>query len=75
MKVQIIQTLSILVQNLSNEVSIFYLLSNNYINDMIVHRFDFNDEEIVAYYINFLKVTCTFACIHSTSPFVHALRL
>lgn len=31
MKVQIIQTLSILVQNLSNEVSVFYLLSNNYI--------------------------------------------
>ncbi len=30
-KVQVIQTLSILFQNLSNEVSIFYLLSNNYI--------------------------------------------
>lgn len=30
-KVQVIQTLSILVQNLANEVSIFYLLSNNYI--------------------------------------------
>ena len=91
-KVQIIQTLSILVQNISNEVSIFYLLSNNYIkshkhkhnaadaaahgliapkgrafspdslscvdssSDMIVHRFDFADEEIVTYYINFLKV-------------------
>jgi hypothetical protein len=33
-KVQIIQTLSILVQNLSNEVSIFYLLSNNYIKSV-----------------------------------------
>jgi protein CLEC16A len=30
-KIQIIQSLSILVQNLTNEVSIFYLLSNNYI--------------------------------------------
>jgi hypothetical protein len=37
-KVQIIQTLSILVQNLSNEVSIFYLLSNNYIKS--VERYD-----------------------------------
>lgn len=41
-KVQIIQTLSILVQNLSNEVSIFYLLSNNYIksatNERTKHR-------------------------------------
>lgn len=54
-KVQIIQTLSILVQNLSSEVAIFYLLSNNYINELIVHRFDFQDEEIVTYYVNFIK--------------------
>jgi protein CLEC16A len=43
------------VQNTSSEMSVFYLLSNNYINDLIVHRFDFSDEELLAYYISFLK--------------------
>ena len=31
---QIIQTLAILVQNVRNDVSLFYLLSNNYINEV-----------------------------------------
>jgi Uncharacterised conserved protein/CLEC16A C-terminal len=54
-KVQLIQTLSILIQNISDERSVFYLLSNNFVNDLIVHQFDFNDEELLAYYISFLK--------------------
>ncbi len=54
-KIQVIQTLSILIQNISSETSIFYLLSNNYINDLIVYRFDFSNEELFAYYISFLK--------------------
>ena len=36
-------------------MSVFYLLSNNYVNDLIVHRFDFSNEELLAYYISFLK--------------------
>jgi hypothetical protein len=32
-----------------------YLLSNNYVNSIIVHKFDFSDEEVMAYYISFLK--------------------
>lgn len=32
-----------------------YLLSNNHINNIIVHKFDFTDEEITAYYISFVK--------------------
>ena len=32
-----------------------YLLSNNHVNSIIVHRFDFSDEEVMAYYISFLK--------------------
>lgn len=32
-----------------------YLLSKNHINTIITHKFDFNDEEITAYYISFLK--------------------
>ena len=36
-------------------LSIDYLLSNNHINSIITHKFDFCDEEITAYYISFLK--------------------
>ncbi|CAG2208675.1 CLEC16A [Mytilus edulis] len=34
---------------------VYYLLSNNHINSIIVHKFDFSDEEVMAYYISFLK--------------------
>eukprot|EP00697_Spironema_sp_BW2_P016642 gnl/Spiro4/8007_TR4208_c0_g1_i1.p2 gnl/Spiro4/8007_TR4208_c0_g1~~gnl/Spiro4/8007_TR4208_c0_g1_i1.p2 ORF type:complete len:239 (+),score=58.02 gnl/Spiro4/8007_TR4208_c0_g1_i1:62-778(+) len=54
-KIQLIQTLSILIQNTTAETSIYYLLSNNHLNELIVHRFDFSDEELLAYYISFLK--------------------
>ncbi|VEL31493.1 unnamed protein product [Protopolystoma xenopodis] len=32
-----------------------YLLSNNHTNTIIAHQFDFSDEEVMAYYISFLK--------------------
>ncbi|CAG4961173.1 unnamed protein product [Parnassius apollo] len=32
-----------------------YLLSNNHVNSIIVHKFDVSDEEVMAYYISFLK--------------------
>eukprot|EP01135_Chromosphaera_perkinsii_P005824 Nk52_evm13s367 gene=Nk52_evmTU13s367 len=54
-KVQMLQTLSILFENISNETALYYLLSNNHINAIIVHKFDFSDEEVLAYYISFLK--------------------
>ncbi|CAL8071499.1 unnamed protein product [Calicophoron daubneyi] len=53
--VQLLQTLNILFENISNQTAIYYLLSNNHTNEIITHRFDFTDEEIVAYYISFLK--------------------
>ncbi|EKX44629.1 hypothetical protein GUITHDRAFT_54605, partial [Guillardia theta CCMP2712] len=55
MKVQILQSLSIFFQNLNNSSLIFYLLSNDHVNELITHRFDFQDEELMAYYISFLK--------------------
>ncbi|XP_059091774.1 protein CLEC16A homolog isoform X2 [Tigriopus californicus] len=53
--VQLLQTLNILFENIRNETSIYYLLSNNHVNAIIVHKFDFSDEEVMAYYISFLK--------------------
>lgn len=54
-KIQLLQTLSILVENLKRDTSIYFLLSNNHINELIIHQFDFSDEEVLAYYISFLK--------------------
>lgn len=44
---------------LSNHLYIFcvldYIISNNCINEYITHEFDFKDDEIVDFYISFLK--------------------
>jgi len=53
--VQLLQTLNILFENIRNETSIYYLLSNNHVNSIIIHKFDFSDEEVMAYFISFLK--------------------
>lgn len=53
--VQLLQTLNILFENIRHETSLYYLLSNNHVNSIIVHKFDFSDEEVMAYYISFLK--------------------
>ncbi|XP_047740767.1 protein CLEC16A homolog isoform X1 [Hyalella azteca] len=53
--VQLLQTLNILFENIRNETSLYYLLSNNHVNFIIEHKFDFSDEEVMAYYISFLK--------------------
>lgn len=55
-KVQLLQTLSILIQNIEAGPSVFYLLSNNHINDLIKHAFDFTHEELLAHYVSLLKV-------------------
>ena len=69
---QLLQTLSILFENIRNDTSICerqyfvmchcvcipyidYLLSNNHVNSLIVLKLDFSDEEVLAYYISFLK--------------------
>ncbi|CAH8656652.1 unnamed protein product, partial [Heterobilharzia americana] len=54
--VQLLQTLNILFENITNQTAIYYLLSNNHTNAIITHRFDFTDEEVMAYYISFLKI-------------------
>ena len=57
-KVQLLQTLSILITNVNTETNLYYLFSNNYINQLIATNFDFSDEEILAYYISLLKSLC-----------------
>ena len=50
-----LQTLSILIQNIRSETAIFYLFSNNFINELITLRFDFEDDEVLGYFVNMLK--------------------
>lgn len=66
--IQLLQSLNILFENLTNNRAICensdswlfinyidYLLSQNHTNGIILHEFDFSDEEIIGYYIAFLK--------------------
>ncbi|PFH34304.1 hypothetical protein BESB_074560 [Besnoitia besnoiti] len=54
-KVQVLQTLSILVQNTHRKTAIYYLFSNNYINTLLSTAYDFSNEEVVAWYVSFIK--------------------
>ena len=55
-KVQLLQSVSILVQNIRSETALYYTLSNNHVNQFISHPYDFSNEELLAYYISFLKL-------------------
>jgi protein CLEC16A len=52
---QVLQTLSIIIQNVKSETGIFFLFSNNHINNILEVEFDFDDEEVLGYYVSFLK--------------------
>lgn len=54
--VQILQTLSILISSVKNDTSLYYLLSNNHINDIINFPYDLEqDESLQAQYASFMK--------------------
>ncbi|CAM6127529.1 unnamed protein product [Calypogeia fissa] len=57
--VQLLQTLSIIIGNIRSEHAIYYLFSNEYINNLITYPFDFRHEEVLAYYISFLRTIST----------------
>ncbi|CAI9099301.1 OLC1v1036096C1 [Oldenlandia corymbosa var. corymbosa] len=52
---QLLQTMSIMIQNLRSEHSIYYMFSNEHINYLITYSFDFHNEELLSYYISFLR--------------------
>ncbi|XP_073290404.1 protein TRANSPARENT TESTA 9-like isoform X1 [Primulina huaijiensis] len=53
--VQLLQTMSIMIQNLKSEHSIYYMFSNEHVNYLITYSFDFRNEELLSYYISFLR--------------------
>ncbi|KAI8470983.1 MAG: hypothetical protein J3K34DRAFT_520884 [Monoraphidium minutum] len=52
---QVLQTLSIIIQNVRSETAIFFLFSNNHVNNIVDLDFDFEDEEVLGFYVSFLK--------------------
>lgn len=52
---QVLQTLSILIQNIKTQQTIYCLFSNNHINDIVALSFNFEDDELLGYYVNLLK--------------------
>ncbi len=54
--IQILQTLSILINCVRNDTSLYYLLSNNYINEIIIYPFAFaTDENLCDQFASFMK--------------------
>lgn len=57
-RVQVIQTVSILLINIRNQRSLFYLLSNNHINELLSRGVEVDapdSEELLAYFVSFMK--------------------
>ncbi|KAF9612942.1 hypothetical protein IFM89_004645 [Coptis chinensis] len=52
---QLLQTMSIMIQNFKSEHAIYYIFSNEHINYLITYSFDFRNEELLSYYISFLR--------------------
>lgn len=51
----LLQYLSIMLQNMESEQAIYYCLSNDYINSIITHQFQFEAGDLAPYYISFLR--------------------
>ena len=73
----ILYTDHIIFNNVFTEHTVFvtdYLLSNNHVNSIIVHKFDFSDEEVMAYYISFLKTLSLKLNAHTIHFFYNEVR-
>ena len=55
---QIIQSLGLFLYNIDKPQHINFIFTNRAQNDFINHDYNFNDDEIVDYYINLLKSCC-----------------
>lgn len=51
----LLQYLSIMIQNMGSEHAIYYCLSNDYINNIIAHQYDFDGGDLAPYYVSFLR--------------------
>ena len=53
---QIIKSFAVLILNITNKITLYYIFSNNFINNIISNNnFDKYDDDFLSYYVNFLK--------------------
>ncbi|KPA86558.1 hypothetical protein ABB37_00695 [Leptomonas pyrrhocoris] len=72
-KLQSLQSITVMLQNLSRTSSIYYVCSNNHINRMVAVEFDMHDDEFVSLYVSFLK-TLALRCTPDTVQFFFDLQ-
>ncbi|XP_062112532.1 protein TRANSPARENT TESTA 9-like isoform X2 [Humulus lupulus] len=53
--IPLLQYLSIMIQNMDSEHAIYYCFSNDYINNIIEHQYEFNRGDLAQYYVSFLR--------------------
>lgn len=52
---QIIKSFSVLILNLTNTTTLYYIFSNNFINQIITNDYEKYDDDFLSYYVNFIK--------------------
>ncbi|KAL6997979.1 hypothetical protein U1Q18_008103, partial [Sarracenia purpurea var. burkii] len=52
----LLQYLSIMIQNMDTDHAVYYCLSNDYINSIITHQYEFDGGDLASYYVSFLRV-------------------
>ena len=55
---QIIKSFSVLILNTTNMTTLYYIFSNNFINQIVSNDYEKYDDDFLSYYINFLKSLC-----------------
>ncbi|TYI10712.1 hypothetical protein ES332_A09G160800v1 [Gossypium tomentosum] len=51
----LLQYLSIMIQNMDSEHAIYYCLSNDYVNNIVAHPYNFDAGDLALYYVSFLR--------------------
>eukprot|EP00371_Babesia_bovis_P003285 XP_001611932.1 hypothetical protein [Babesia bovis T2Bo] len=54
-RIQLLQTLSMLVHNINNERMLYYMLSNNYMNNLVTNRNIYASDEVSSWTVSLLK--------------------
>lgn len=52
---EIIKSFSVLIPNLKSNTLLYFIFSNNFINQLLSHDYEKYDDEFIAFYINFIK--------------------
>ena len=70
---QIIKSFSILILNTTNTTTLYYIFSNNFINQIVTNEYEKYDDDFLSYYVNFLK-SLSLKIDNTTIQFFHESR-